>query len=240
MQTIKVHTLKSSSTENCFIIETMEESLILDAGISSTKIKQYISKNNIINPKNMIITHEHLDHVVGIDFPVTIYSSYGTLVVTKRSGEILKKNSWTQIKGTNFKVMAIPSIHNALDPVVLVIKYKNKKIVYFTDTEYFENKEFKNANIFLIESNYGNEILLQDSRKTKHETKIINHMSLNNAERFARKYAGRKTKYVQFIHLSNSTNTFELLDDFIKTNTNNKIKFNYIKPGFSHIEKIEA
>ncbi len=231
---IKIHTLSSSSKSNCIILELDKKIVTLDLGVAGTSYSQYLIKENL-SPTLELITHKHKDHVRGIKsaknpyFPgISDFPSNG-----------ITPNKWNKLGG--LKIMPIPSIHD-VESYVYVIKYKKEKIVYFTDSEYFENSHFKKPTILFVEANYDAEPVLSPTQVGKHRTKPVNHLTISGAEKFINKYKGSKTRYIQFIHLSSSMKNYNVFEKYCKINSTKSLKYNFhkVKLGLREKRKIEV
>ena len=63
----RIHTLVLGRLQtNCYILESKEESIIIDAGDEPERILRYV-KDNRAAPKLVVATHAHFDHVLGVD-----------------------------------------------------------------------------------------------------------------------------------------------------------------------------
>lgn len=63
----KVHTLVVGELRtNCYIIQSGKQALIVDPGDESDRIIRFIKDVNA-SPTNIIATHTHFDHVLGVD-----------------------------------------------------------------------------------------------------------------------------------------------------------------------------
>ena len=83
---MRVAALSSGSAGNCFYIEENENSILIDAGINAKKINERLSKLKLDAEKikGIFITHEHIDHIRGVDvfarqFNIPIYATKGTI-----------------------------------------------------------------------------------------------------------------------------------------------------------------
>jgi hydroxyacylglutathione hydrolase len=63
----KIHTLVVGQLQtNCYIIQSQDHALIIDPGDESERILRYL-KDIKVAPGNIIATHTHFDHVLGVD-----------------------------------------------------------------------------------------------------------------------------------------------------------------------------
>jgi phosphoribosyl 1,2-cyclic phosphodiesterase len=87
---LKIASIASGSNGNCYYLEDDNDAILVDAGISARQIVQRMANIGLSMSKvrGIFISHEHADHVRGIDvlsrkysIPVFItqktYSSYG-------------------------------------------------------------------------------------------------------------------------------------------------------------------
>ena len=65
---MKFLSIASGSKGNCSYIETATHKILIDAGISYTRITNALKENevNINDLTHLFITHEHSDHVNGL------------------------------------------------------------------------------------------------------------------------------------------------------------------------------
>lgn len=80
-----IHTLASGSEGNCLLLSDGDVHLLLDAGISTRRIKTGLLQLGLTmaDVDGVLITHEHSDHVSGLQTMVKhhripIYTSPGT------------------------------------------------------------------------------------------------------------------------------------------------------------------
>ena len=155
----------SSSKGNCIIVEDI---LMLDCGVSYSKIKKYLSKVKLI-----FISHDHQDHLnkktlqqIAYNFP-TIKILTGSEVVVnklvdcgvnKKNIFILKEYKWYDLGMLN--VMLEPLIHDTPN-YCLKWQLNSKKGIYIVDTANVDDIEAECYDLFLIESNYNEELLDQ-------------------------------------------------------------------------------
>src|SRR3989344_4245942 len=68
--------LASGSSGNCFFIESNKVSFLIDAGISCRQVKQRMDAigKEPAELKGIFITHEHTDHIKGVDVLSREYS----------------------------------------------------------------------------------------------------------------------------------------------------------------------
>lgn len=248
---IQIHIIESNSKANCIALYDNHSYLFLDFGSSNTNINNYCLKHNINSNQIAccLVTHNHIDHISSIGLKcsnnINFYSSKYTNDFIKNNQlnkigyeykvnliNINKINKWIKIKNTNWKFKAFKTIHNAIDSLGFLIKNKNTKILYLTDTIYFENKLFKNNHCYIVESNYATEYISNNKAKeNKHNNENKNHMSLFETETFLKKYKSNKMKLFLFSHLSiNGDKQKQLIVDTINCYQNNKYIVDYINP----------
>ena len=149
---MKISILASGSNGNSTIIETRNESFLIDDGLSFKTLYSRMNycENSIEKLTSIFITHEHADHVAGVKvllkrLPLRCYLSKGTF-------EGLNIETKTQIETTGYsfvkngdivtlkdcKITVLSTHHDAKEPIGFVIEEQEKKLVYITDTGYVD------------------------------------------------------------------------------------------------------
>ena len=202
--------LDSGSKGNGLIIE---DTILIDCGISFKKIKQYYKKLKIV-----LLTHIHRDH-----FNKSTIKKLATERPTLRFAccEWLVKNLIDcGVEKKNIDVLKIGKIYDYRDFKVAVIRlyhdvpncgYKLKlganKIIYATDTNKIDHIVAKNYDYYFIEGNYESEEELEYRKMDKllngeyyYEDRVKEtHLSKVKATEWLMKNMGSNSKYV-FMH----------------------------------------
>lgn len=209
---MKYNIIGSSSKGNAIIIENK---ILLDCGVSYTKLKSYLKDAKLI-----FISHAHKDHLlpstikkIAYEYP-TIKFLTGSEEVVKKLVEcgvnkknvfILKPSKWFDIGIA--KVKLEPLVHDTPN-YALKIEYKDKKCIYIVDTASVENIEAKNYDLYLIESNYKEDILEQHKLNCEDEDKMFyldrvdkTHLSYEAANDFLINNMGKNSEF-EYIHQS--------------------------------------
>ena len=233
---MKVSILASGSNGNATLIETANESFLIDDGLSFKSLYARLDecKCDIEKMSSIFITHEHIDHVSGLKvllkrLPLKCYLSKGTFeglnIETKNqlecSGYVLIKSDET-IMMRDSKITVLKTHHDAREPLGFVIEEQEKKIVYITDTGYVDQIYFpllKNADMYILESNYDVELLWSSGRPFELKKRIDGdhgHMSNVTSAILLSRLIGDKTKNVVFAHISDDCNYYGMPDLILK------------------------
>lgn len=227
---MKISILASGSNGNCTLIETENEAFLIDDGLSFKSLYERINKceNNIDKITSLFLTHEHIDHVSGVKvllkrLPLKCYLSKGTFeglnLDTKTQLEnngysIIKDNDIVELK--DCKITVLRTHHDAREPLGFVIEERDKKVVYITDTGYVDQVYFpllKNADMYILESNYDVELLWSSGRPFELKKRIDGdhgHMSNVTSAVLLAKLIGDNTKKVIFAHISDDCNYYAM------------------------------
>lgn len=248
MANISINVIGSSSKGNCIILNDGESNLILDFGVKSNIFDDGINKFKISLFENAgcLITHRHHDHIQLLKEKFNFTNFY----LSNESKRWIKDNTlanfhmnnfygivfnkWYKIKNSNWKFKAIKTYHNCLGSCCFIIKNKKNKILYLTDTRYFENKNFKKCTHFIVESNYGAEYIEDNYKNYKHLSNNIDrhHMNLKESVKIFEKYVSKKTKIFIFSHLSSEIKDLSFIESICEDLENAyKINVKYLNPN---------
>jgi len=226
---LDVKILASGSRGNATLIKTKTASVLIDCGIS---YRQILSRQNIIRKDDftldaLLITHEHTDHICGINtllgnHPVKVFLSQGTKNgIDSRCYDKLGKadfqivREWDKIEINNLVVTPFNISHDANEPLGYILEEDGKKLVYVTDTGYLNSNYFsrlENADMYILESNHDIEMLLESKRTFALKERIysdLGHLSNEDSAFNFFKLRGEKTKKVVLAHLSEECNSEE-------------------------------
>lgn len=171
---MEVCALSSGSSGNCFYAGNGNSGLLVDCGISCKRIEERMNLigRNVENIKGVFVTHEHSDHIRGIDvfarkFHVPVFA---TRSLIKNNFLCSNNDLVNEIKvGENMNIggMEISSfskIHKAIDPIGFTIldQKKNKKASIITDAGHACKNIVENvsdADALFLESNHDPEML---------------------------------------------------------------------------------
>lgn len=223
---MKLKVLGSSSSGNCYLIESKTEILIIEAGISFKKIQEGLNFN-IDKVAGCLVSHEHKDHSKAIEqlktSGIDIYTSKGTIKATDAeiSHRIKVIKSKERFKVGEFTVLPFDAQHDAKEPLGFLIQHKDMgKLLFITDSYYCKYK-FKGLDHILIECNYKKDILYKniESGKVKEflSNRIIrSHFEIENVKGFLRESDLSKTKNIVLIHLSSQNSDGNLFKSEIE------------------------
>lgn len=227
---MKISILASGSNGNSTLIETENEGFLIDDGLSFKSLYERISAtgNDVEKISSLFLTHEHIDHVSGVKvllkrLPLMTYLSKGTFdglnSETKLQLEIsgysyIKDNDVLEMK--DCKITVLRTHHDAREPLGFVVEENDKKLVYITDTGYVDQIYFpllKNADMYILESNYDVELLWSSGRPFELKKRIdgdYGHMSNVASAVLLSKVIGNNTKKIVFAHISDDCNYYAM------------------------------
>lgn len=216
---MKFLSIASGSKGNCSYIETATHKILIDAGISYTRITKALKENevNINDLTHLFITHEHSDHVNGLKILLKntnpkIYISKGTNAYLKLTGNIQIIKALEPLYFENLTVIPIPLSHDAKEPLGFVFQNKLKSICYITDTGYIKDDLLgllQNHDLYYLESNHDPYLLRTSGRPYHLIKRILNekgHLSNEDSAYYFSKMKGDNTKYVIHAHISEECN----------------------------------
>ncbi|HEY8365166.1 MAG TPA: MBL fold metallo-hydrolase [Haloplasmataceae bacterium] len=228
---MKVTVLASGSKGNCTLIETNNNKFLIDVGIRyRTLIKRLNEVNvNIEDIDAIFITHEHIDHILGLEMVIKhhkihIVLSHGTyqaIVSYKKIGITYEYfnivNSDETILLNSTLITPFNVSHDALEPFGYIFVDDDKKLVYITDTGFISQEtedKIKGADIYIFETNHNIEMLMTTNRPWSLIQRILGdkgHLCNEDALNTLLRIVNEKTKVIYLAHISEEANSIDLL-----------------------------
>jgi len=231
---MKLCVLASGSKGNVTYFESGNTKILIDCGLSFKQLQNRLSNKELSIDKldGVLITHEHTDHVYGID--VLLKRIDTVCYLTEKTYDSLHFKVKQNVKEkhisfitpeekfmiNDIEIVPISISHDASDAVGYIIYAEGKKIVYVTDIGYLPVKDietFENADLYVFESNYDITMLFTSNRPFYLKQRIDSvkgHMSNNDSAYNMTKLIGKNTKQIILAHPSRECN---LEDVAIKT-----------------------
>jgi len=220
-----ITSLNSGSNANCYYIGNNDDAVLIDAGLScretEKRMKQLgLSLNNV---KAIFISHEHTDHINGIEsiskkYQLPVYITESTFknsyvsIATHLRRSFLHNNIITI---SALSVTAFKKSHDATDPHSFMISSSGINIGIITDIGYACEEvvnHFSICHAAFLESNYCEEMLANGSYPFHLKKRISGkqgHLSNTQALELFTKYRSKNLQLLVLSHLSKNNNTTE-------------------------------
>ena len=232
MSDISVYTLASSSKGNSAYIRMGEDEILIDAGISAKRICDALKSigSDITRIKGIFITHEHSDHVSGLEtlskkykIPVHFTEPSARCHFKSKNTENTAKMSvihpilYTEQVG-NLTVSSFETPHDSAASVGYVVSGTNADytVAVATDMGYVPDSvsdALVGVTNIILESNHDENMLLSGDYPYELKRRILGkggHLSNEVAASFAARLVRSGTKGILLAHLSRENNLPEL------------------------------
>ena len=225
---IKIQTLATGSTGNCYQITDGHSSLLLEAGITFKQIQRALNFKTS-NIAGVLVSHEHKDHSKAVkdvaDRGLDVYMSTGTKgalgiehhrIRTLTNKQAIKVGTWT--------VLPFDLQHDAAEPFgFLIANQDDDKLLFATDTYYIKYK-FSGLTHLMIECNYSQEILNENVESGRIPEFLMHrvmqsHFSLENLLVFLKANDLSKVQEIHLLHLSDSNSDETLFKQEVQKTT---------------------
>lgn len=219
--------LFSGSSGNAILISSNRTKILVDAGVSCKRIEQALLSlgENIKDLKGILITHEHSDHIAGIEvlsrkhgIPVfatepTWLSGAAKLCVHSRLTRVISKSGF-YIDDLLVEPFELP--HDAADPVGYCVSAGGRKAAVATDLGWFPKSveyRLQSCDLVLLESNHDSEMLSSGRYPYMLKQRIRSrsgHLSNSDAAEAAVRLASAGVTSILLGHLSRENNSEQL------------------------------
>ena len=221
--------LFSGSSGNATYVGCDDASILVDAGLSGTRVIQELKRMGI-DPARLdaiLVTHEHSDHIKGIGilsrkFDLPVYASEGTWrAMMGKIGNVQEKNIRVFEPGQDFFIGSIDvtpfaTPHDAAQPVGYTFEVSGAKLAIATDLGCVRDgwlKQVMGADAVILESNFDPDMLQTGPYPYDLKRRIMGrhgHLSNDDAGEVAVELARHGAKQIILGHLSKENNYPEL------------------------------
>lgn len=236
--------LGSGSSGNMHLLKINDKYIAIDCGLTLKEIKTGLEYFKI-NPEDIsdiIITHEHLDHIKGLKsfinkYNPNVHCNFKTVKEIRcldNRNNIFIFSNLKEFFIKNIRILPIPLNHDASDPVGFQIFIDDKTLFMCSDMgslNKFSKKAIESSEFIFIESNYEDNLIDKSNRPKFLIERVksrIGHTSnkeaLNRIKPFHKK--------VFLSHISKDCNSIEYINNRINSFITNK------KPQYQNIEVI--
>ncbi|WP_080871924.1 MBL fold metallo-hydrolase [Oceanobacillus timonensis] len=226
---LRFSVLASGSTGNAFYIETAQQRLLVDAGLSGKKMDG-LFKEIDVDPSRLdgiLVTHEHSDHIKGLGifarkYQLPIYAnektwqamdaSLGKLTIDQKfQFEMGSVRSFGDIEVESFGVS-----HDAAEPMFYTFRNDGQKVALVTDLGYVSEhikKTVEDADAYIFEANHDVEMLRMGRYPWNVKRRILGdsgHISNEDSGLALTDIITDRTKRIYLAHLSQDNNMKDL------------------------------
>jgi len=230
---LKIAAIASGSNGNCYYLESGDDAVLVDAGVSAKQIVERMTRLglSLVKVRGVFISHEHSDHIRGLDvfsrkqaIPVFMtkktYSSWGKPV---RESLLNFFSPGEPVVLGSLSVHPFLKSHDAAEPCSFSVSSTRKTVAILTDIgSQCANviDHIKRADALFLESNYDDHMLKTGFYPPYLKRRIasdVGHLSNTQAARLALEHATPRLRHVFLSHLSANNNTPEIaLKTFIQ------------------------
>lgn len=225
---MEIISIGSSSSGNSYIIKAGSTNLLLDVGLSATKIITALRENSL-EPEDIdavLITHEHIDHVRSVraiskKCPNAIFfASQGTVNGCDSFGSVDSERiriiaSQESADIGDARVRCFGLSHDAREPIGYSIIANDCQLTVVTDTGMITDEiyaEMLTANMLVFEANHEENLLMYGDYPYSVKMRIksdVGHLSnVTSAEVLSRLLSEREEMLtIMLAHLSDKNNT---------------------------------
>ena len=223
---LEVASLNSGSNGNCYYIGNQHEAVLIDAGISCRETEQRMKRLELSMKKikAIFITHEHSDHINGLNKLVKKYKIPFYITRSTRRNQALEWsdglaihfNAYKPIQVGTLTIMALPKFHDANDPHSFIVSYNAINVGVFTDAGRVCDhliRNFKICHAAFLESNYDEDMLEHGGYPLHLKNRIrggVGHLSNKEALQLFLTYRPPFMSHLFLSHLSKNNNSPEL------------------------------
>ncbi len=225
----KVCILASSSAGNCAFLATDRTRILIDAGISRREVARRLAAigEDIAELDAVLVTHEHSDHVCGLQTLVkrsegrlAVYATHGTAPCLEweevpAAVECFQAGAGFTVGDFDVTSFTIP--HDAMDPVGFTICAHGVKVAFATDLGYVPASlgvHFRGTDVLVLESNHDLEMLRVGPYPWSVKQRVMGrrgHLSNEVASAFIREELDGRVSTVILGHISEHNNHPELV-----------------------------
>jgi len=222
----------SGSKGNVTLIQINDKKILIDLGMNYKYLCKSLSSYNLLpsDITHVLITHGHKDHVGAL--PVFVKKNNPIIYVTEgiiEEVECLKDYDNISLEDKEFHIdediviHTFNTSHDAKGSRGYIINYKDKDMVYVTDTGYINQRiipKITNKQLYIFESNHDIEMLMHGRYPSWLKQRVssdVGHLSNGQAGTYLSKVIGDRTKQVVLAHLSEENNTPEIALDTVKS-----------------------
>lgn len=168
-----ITSLNSGSNGNCYYIGNQHEAVLVDAGLSCRETEKRMLRLglSIRKVKAVFISHEHSDHIRGIEvlarkYELPVYITINTLRngrLQLNAASVIPFIAYQTICIGALSITAFPKFHDAAEPHSFIISCNNINIGVFTDIGAPCNHvihHFKQCHAAFLEANYDEQMLM--------------------------------------------------------------------------------
>lgn len=169
-------TLGSGSKGNSYLIKGDKNTILVDAGLTAKTITKHLAELDV-NPSDIdgiIITHEHSDHIGGVNvlsknYSIPVYANEKTMLqVLRKCPGIASKNVRTFITGEDFfigemNICPFKTPHDSVDSCGFSVYCKRNKITVATDLGHMTKtvlEALKQSDLLVLEANHDLDMLI--------------------------------------------------------------------------------
>ncbi len=222
---VEICSLASGSNGNCYYIGDDSAAVIVDAGISYTRLRErmYIAGLDEKRIRAVFVTHEHRDHSgsvrliskrLGIPAYMTL-GTYNRLYKRQRPADYhtIESESLTEVGG--IKVYSFAKKHDAIEPVSFRVEIGGHTIGVMTDIGVADVNVCKNFSLcdaVFLESNYDPQMLAEGTYADYLKVRVaseIGHLSNEQSSALVRDFANPSLSHLIISHISADNNTSE-------------------------------
>ena len=222
----------SGSSGNCYILYTENDALMIDCGIGVRSLKKSLHDYgiSITAIRNMLVTHDHADHIKSVgslstDYNIPVYTTnrihqgiFRNWCVRKKVEEpnrrYIEKGETQQIG--DFLVTPFNVPHDSIDCVGYRIEYEGIIFTLITDCGHLtdEMKQYiSESNYLMIEANHDPEMLQEGPYPPHLKVRIAGangHLCNQDCAKALAENATPNLRHVWLCHLSEENNHPEL------------------------------
>lgn len=226
---IRFSILASGSSGNATLVETGDQKILVDCGLSGKKIEGLFEQvgRKMSDLDAILVTHEHVDHIKGLGviarkYKLPVFANQKTWqAMDPMIGEVNSDQKFhfdmeTVKSFGSLQVESFGVSHDAIEPMFYIFHSGDKKFVMITDTGYVSDRmkgHIKGADAYLFESNHDIEMLRMGRYPWNVKRRILGdegHVSNEDAGIAISEVITDKTKRIYLGHLSKDNNMKDL------------------------------